>query len=111
MQPPDYEAIQKIGINAALVLAILYGSFWMLKKILEMYDGHLKRNDDERKEVLKAHQEEREKWMSQYEKHTEKVDNAMKYQREEHREMMVLLREMRKSMEEDGRGFGRSSGH
>jgi len=86
-----FETIAKTGITAFVVVAVLYGSFWLIKKVLDIYERHMQRMETRHENDHKDHREERNKWLETYAKYTEKIDQAMTYQRDEHQRMMSIL--------------------
>lgn len=88
----DWELLQKVGINAFVVVSVMAGSFWIVKQVLSLGEEHLQRNHEMLVKTIEHHNHEREKWLGLYERYTEKIDRSMAFQREEHDKMMMILK-------------------
>lgn len=81
------DAINRVGFPVVLVMAILWSVTKVLIIALNLADKHLTR-------LFDTHEAERLRWNQVYEKHTESVDRAMQFFREEHIKIMAILDNM-----------------
>jgi len=68
--------LQQYGLATALAIGVLYLAYKMLDKL------------------VKAQEKEREAWMKLVDQHFESQKQAHEYQREEHKEMLDVLKSM-----------------
>lgn len=81
------DAINRVGFPIVLVLTILWAVTKILILALNLADKHLTH-------LFTMHEAERARWNEVYEKHTQSIDRAMQFFREEHIKIMAILDNM-----------------
>ena len=83
------DAVQRVGFPIVLSMVILWFVTKVLMYALSLADKHLTR-------LFDTHEAERLRWNEVYEKHTQSVDRAMQFFREEHIKIIAILDAMQK---------------
>ena len=79
-----YEILRQFGLGVFLSVAILAMTWYLLKKIFDIHAAQLRDIDEDRKE-------ERSMWRDAMNKHFQGQEEAHKYQRMEHEQILNNL--------------------